>query len=140
MLATFNDYLRSFLTCDAQISYKTNTVDRSVCGVSQCKTCKFIDSFTTISAPKSTISIQHHLPCTSSHLIYCISCSRSGMLYIAFNGSVHAISYLINNNFYYSYSRSTPFYMHSRKIIFVIRPHIKSKKEFPSHVVFLKFT
>ena len=30
MLATFNDYLRSFLTCDAQISYKTNTVDRSV--------------------------------------------------------------------------------------------------------------
>ena len=30
MLATFNDYLRSFLTCDAQILYKTNTVDCSV--------------------------------------------------------------------------------------------------------------
>ena len=30
MLATFNEYLWSFLTCGAQISYKTNTVGRSV--------------------------------------------------------------------------------------------------------------
>ena len=30
MLATFNEYYWSFLTCGAQISYKTNTVGRSV--------------------------------------------------------------------------------------------------------------
>ena len=30
MLATFNEYLWSFLTSGAQISYKTNTVGRSV--------------------------------------------------------------------------------------------------------------
>ena len=30
MLATFNEYLWSFLTCGAQISYRTNTVGRSV--------------------------------------------------------------------------------------------------------------
>ena len=51
------------------------------CGVGQCKTCKFIDSSTTISAPKFVYHIKHHFTCTSSHLIYCISCSRCGMLY-----------------------------------------------------------
>ena len=30
MLATFNEYYWSFVTCGAQISYKTNTVGRSV--------------------------------------------------------------------------------------------------------------
>ena len=56
------------------------------CGVAQCKTCKFIDSSTVISAPKSTYNIQHNFTCTSTHLIYCISCSRCGMLYIGETG------------------------------------------------------
>ena len=56
------------------------------CGVGQCKTCKFIDSSTTISAPKFVYHIKHHFTCTSSHLIYCISCSRCGMLYIGETG------------------------------------------------------
>ena len=42
------------------------------CGVAQCKTCKFIDSSTVISAPKSTYNIQHNFTCTSTHIIYCI--------------------------------------------------------------------
>ena len=49
------------------------------CGVGQCKTCNFIDSSTTILAPKSKYHIKHHFTCTSSHIIYCISCSRCGM-------------------------------------------------------------
>ena len=56
------------------------------CGVSQYKTCKFIDSSTTISSPKFVYHIKHHFTCTSSHLIYCISCSRCGMLYIGETG------------------------------------------------------
>ena len=56
------------------------------CGVGQCKTCKFIDSSTTISAPEFVYHIKHHFTCTSSHLIYFISCSRCGMLYIGETG------------------------------------------------------
>ena len=48
--------------------------------------CKFIDSSTTISAPKFVYHIKHHFTWTSSHLIYCISCSRCGMLYIGETG------------------------------------------------------
>ena len=53
---------------------------------SQCKTCKFIDSSTVISAPKFTYNIKYSFTCTSNHLIYCISCSRCGMLYIGETG------------------------------------------------------
>ena len=53
---------------------------------SPCGTCKFIDSSTTISAPKFVYHNKHHFTCTSSHLIYCISCSRCGMLYIGETG------------------------------------------------------
>ena len=54
------------------------------CGVGQCKSCKFIDSSTTISATKFVYHIKHHF--TSSHLIYSISCIRCGMLYIGETG------------------------------------------------------
>ncbi len=56
------------------------------CGVAQCKTCKFIYSCTVISAPKFTDNIKHNFTCTSTHLIYCISCIRCGMLYIGETG------------------------------------------------------
>ena len=48
---------------------------------------KFIDSSTTVSAPKFVNHIKHHCTCTSSHLIYStVSCSRCGMLYIGETG------------------------------------------------------
>ena len=56
------------------------------CEVGQCKTCNFIDSSTIISAPKFVYHIKHYFTCTSSHLSYCISCSRCGMLYIGKTG------------------------------------------------------
>jgi hypothetical protein len=56
------------------------------CLSSKCKTCDFVDSTTIVSAPKSVFHIKHHFTCASSHLIYCISCSRCGMLYIGETG------------------------------------------------------
>ncbi len=56
------------------------------CGVAKCKTCKFIDSSTVILAPKFTYNIKHNFICTSTPLIYCMSCSRCGMLYIGETG------------------------------------------------------
>ena len=56
------------------------------CLSSKCKTCDFVDSTTIVSAPKSEFHIKHHFTCASSHLIYCISCSRYGMLYIGETG------------------------------------------------------
>ena len=55
-------------------------------GVSLCPFYKFVDSFTTILAPKSTNDIQHHFTCISFQPIYCISCSRCGMRCIGETG------------------------------------------------------
>ena len=35
---------------------------------------------------RSAREVQHNFTCTSTHLIYCISCSRCGMLYIGETG------------------------------------------------------
>ena len=56
------------------------------CGIGQCKTCSFTDSGTVISAPTSQFFIRHHFTCLSSNLIYCISCSKCGLLYIGETG------------------------------------------------------
>ena len=75
------------VACDrATVLAKPSPCGTFPCGVGQCKSCKFIDSSITISAPKFVYHIKHHLTCTSSHLIYCISCSRCGMLYIGETG------------------------------------------------------
>ena len=68
-------------------TYPTNrhhSVVSFLCGVAQCKTCKFVDCFTAISAPKFTY--HDNFTCTSIHLINCISCSGCGMRYIAETG------------------------------------------------------
>ena len=56
------------------------------CGRARCKTCEFIDSSPVLSVPKFTYNIQHKFTCTSTDVIYCISCSRCDMLYIGQTG------------------------------------------------------
>jgi hypothetical protein len=58
----------------------------SPCLSSKCKTCDFVDSTTIVSAPKSEYHIKHHFTSASSHLIYCISCTRCGILCIGETG------------------------------------------------------
>ena len=46
-------------------------------------TCSFLNSGTSISGPKSNFVIRHNFTCTSSNIIYCISCIKCCKLYIS---------------------------------------------------------
>ena len=71
----------------SSLTRKTSLSDGTFpCKRGNCKTCDYIDSTTTISAPKSNYKIKHLFSCASSHLIYCISCSRCSILYIGETG------------------------------------------------------
>ena len=48
--------------------------------------CSFLNSATSISAPKSNFVIRHNFTCTSSNIIYCISSSKFCKLYIGETG------------------------------------------------------
>ena len=56
------------------------------CSRARCYTCSFLNSATSISAPKSNFVIRHNFTCTSSNIIYCISCSKCCKLYIGETG------------------------------------------------------
>ena len=56
------------------------------CSWTRCKTCSFLNASTCISRPKSNFVIRHCFTCISSNLIYCISCSRCGLLYVGETG------------------------------------------------------
>ena len=58
----------------------------SSCSRARCYTCSFLNSATSISGPKSNFVIPHNFTCTSSNIIYWISCSKSCKLYIGETG------------------------------------------------------
>ena len=60
--------------------------DTFSCSRARCYTCSFLNSATSISGPKSNFVIQHNFTCTSSNIIYCISCSKCCKLYIGETG------------------------------------------------------
>ena len=78
--------IRETLVHSSLAQASTSQIGTFPCLSSKCKTCDFIDSTNIVSAPKSEFHIKHHFMCASSHLIYCISCSRCGMLYIGETG------------------------------------------------------
>ena len=60
MLATFNEYHWSFLTCGAQISNKTNTVGRSVVSrVNQMFTIQFMLTLCLVANMCNFVSFAH---------------------------------------------------------------------------------
>ena len=61
-------------------------VDTFSCSRARCYTCSFLNSATSISGPKSNFVIRHNFTCTSSNIIYCISCSKCCKLYIGETG------------------------------------------------------
>ena len=56
------------------------------CSHARCYTCSFLNSSTSISGPKSNFVIRHNFTCTSSNIIYCISCIKCCKLYIGETG------------------------------------------------------
>ena len=56
------------------------------CSRARCYTCSFFNSATSISGPKSNFIIRYNFTCTSSNIIYCISCSKCCKLYIGETG------------------------------------------------------
>ena len=56
------------------------------CSRARCYTCSFLNSATSISGPKSNFVIGYNFTCTSSNIIYCISCSKCCKLYIGETG------------------------------------------------------
>ena len=64
----------------------TNNPSIFSCSRARRYTCSFFNSATSISGPKSNFVIQHNFTCTSSNIIYCISCSKCCKLYISGTG------------------------------------------------------
>ena len=56
------------------------------CSRARCYTCSFLNSATSISRPKSNFVIWRNFTCTSSNIIYCISCMKCCKLYIGETG------------------------------------------------------
>ena len=54
----------------------------TACGRSNCRTCKHIIQDTEISTTTGRFSIRQAFTCSSSYLIYCIRCTKCGILYI----------------------------------------------------------
>ena len=52
------------------------------CNHHKCRTCTHIDPSTTVTNNNQSFHINAHFSCSSSCLIYCISCKACGMLYI----------------------------------------------------------
>ena len=52
------------------------------CSRARCYACSFLNSATSISGAKSNFVIRHNFTCTSSNIIYCISCIKCCKRYI----------------------------------------------------------
>ena len=56
------------------------------CARARCKTCPFICNVAKLSGPKRSIKITDHFTCTSTNVIYCITCTLYKKLYIGETG------------------------------------------------------
>ena len=56
------------------------------CSRKVCNTCPFINSKTHIQGPKGSYQVNDHFDCTTSNIIYCITCTLCNKLYIGESG------------------------------------------------------
>ena len=60
--------------------------DTANCSRKVCNTCPFINSNTHIQGPKGSYQVNDHFDCTTSNIIYCITCTLCNKLYIGESG------------------------------------------------------
>eukprot|EP00061_Rhincodon_typus_P003514 g20268.t1 len=53
------------------------------CNRRKCYTCPYTTSVTSIQGTKQTFHVRQRFICTSVNVVYCICCSRCGLLYIS---------------------------------------------------------
>ena len=56
------------------------------CNLPKCRTCPFICSSTTVTGPKTSMTIHKHFTCQTYNIVYVISCSKCEQLYIGETG------------------------------------------------------
>ena len=64
----------------------SNQPGTSKCARARCKTCSFICNVEKLSGPKRSIKITDHFTCTSTNVIYCITCTLCKKLDIGETG------------------------------------------------------
>ena len=52
----------------------------------RCKTCNYVSNQVNISGPNGSVDVNDHMTCISTNIIYCITCTKCGMLYIGETG------------------------------------------------------
>ncbi|XP_059821812.1 uncharacterized protein LOC132391972 [Hypanus sabinus] len=52
------------------------------CKRNKCYTCRYTSSLTTIQGPRQSFQVRRHFTCESAGAVYCVRCSRCGLLYI----------------------------------------------------------
>ena len=68
-------------------AFQTSNQPRTFkCARARCKTCPFICNVEKLSGPKRSIKITDHFTCTSTNVIYCITCTLCKKLYISEQG------------------------------------------------------
>ena len=68
------------------VSPTSNQAGTFKCARARCKTCPFICNVEKLSGPKRSIKITDHFTCTSTNVIYCITCTLCKKLYIGETG------------------------------------------------------
>ena len=81
-----NKNIRDTLVCSALRQNLPAPAGTFSCSRARCYTCSFLNSATSISGSKSNFVIRHNFTCTSSNIIYCISCIKCCKLYIGETG------------------------------------------------------
>ena len=76
-----NKNLRDLLT-RSTLEVETELGGTFPCGRNRCKTCDHTCQSSSIEGPDGIWKINHSFTCTSKNLVYCITCSVCGMLYI----------------------------------------------------------
>ena len=77
-----NGIVKSSLPSSSRIEDNPVPFQTVPCKRPRCKTCAHVNGTSSITGPRGRFNIRGQYQCTTTNLIYCITCSRCGKLYI----------------------------------------------------------